>query len=204
MDDNSQDTLRQIEQNDDQLTALRIGNWGFISSDASDYSRLGAAIGNNTHLESFVVALDDEDSLDATNNEFFNGLKRNSSINNLTLYCRNQTLVGGVEHEILKSYQNINNNLTLLCINHAVLNNGGGIAITETLRWCRNLKTINFGENSITDEQLLPMVEAIKGGCKTSLEKLFWMEIGLVMLGATLLPPYLKILIAVYKCLLLR
>ena len=85
----------------------------------------------------------------------------------------NQSLVGGVGHEILKSYQKINNNLTRLCIEHAVLDNGGDNVITETLRWCTNIKLINLGRNNITDEQLLPMIEAIKGGCNTSLEHLF-------------------------------
>ena len=62
MDSKSQKTLRQIEQNDDQMTSLKISSallevdGGFKSSDASDYSRLGAAIGNNTHLKSLDVA----------------------------------------------------------------------------------------------------------------------------------------------------
>ena len=45
MNSNSQDTLRRIEQNDAGLKGLWMGNDGvFKSSDASDYSRLGAAI----------------------------------------------------------------------------------------------------------------------------------------------------------------
>ena len=35
------------------------------------------------------------------------------------------------------------------------------------------IETINLALNNITDEQLLPMIEAIKGGCYTSLEKLY-------------------------------
>jgi len=177
---NSQEILRRIEQNDAQFTELHIGysmfDGRFASSDAGDYSRLGAAIGNNTHLKDLIVAHDDdeeEDSLDATNTEFFDGLKSNSSISDLTLHCRNHTLAGGIGHEILKSYQKINNNLTCLCIQRAVLDNGGGNAITETLRWCRHLKNINLGWNSITDEKLLPMIEAIRGGCYTSLKNLY-------------------------------
>ena len=77
-----------------------------------------------------------------------------------------------VEHEILKSYQKISNNVTRLCINNKVLDNGGGNVITETLRWCTNLKSINLGSNNITDEQLLPMIDAIKGECYSLLEKL--------------------------------
>ena len=121
----------------------------FASSDASDYSRLGAAIGNNIHLKTLDVDLvDEEDPLYAANNEFFNGLKRNSSISVLKLNCNRHILVGGVGQEILKSYQKNNNNLTHLYIQYAVLDNGGGNAITETLRWCRHLKIINLAHNS--------------------------------------------------------
>ena len=181
MNSNSQETLRRIEQNDAQFTELQIGypylDGGFKSRDASDYLRLGAAIGNNTHLKELVVALDidydDDNSLDATNTEFFNGLKRNSSIKILTLDCYGHILIGGAEHEILKSFQKINNNLTRLCINKAVLDNGGDRVIAEALRWCRNIKTINIGDNRITDEHLLPIVEAIRGECHSSLEQLY-------------------------------
>ena len=95
MNSNSQKTLRQIEQNDTELLQCCIGySEEFQSNDASDYSRLGAAIGNNTHLVELIVALDDndEDVLDAANTEFFDGLKRNSSINNLSLYCNYHNL----------------------------------------------------------------------------------------------------------------
>ena len=146
MNGNSQKTLRRIEQNDAGLIKLWIGYSGnvgwFKSSDASDYSRLGAAIGNNNHLTKLRVCLGAIQALDVANEEFFNGIKSNSSINDMELHCRNQTLVGGVEHEILKSYQKISNNLTRLCIYQAVLDNGGDRVIAETLRWCRNLETI--------------------------------------------------------------
>ena len=119
MNSNSQETLRWIEQNDAQFIEFLIGNYGmydgFTSSDASDYSRLGAALGNNTHLIKLTVALhgEEEDPLDIANTEFFDGLKRNSSISNLVFSCNGHNIVG-VGHEILKSYQDNNNNLTRL------------------------------------------------------------------------------------------
>ena len=143
---------------------------GCISIDSSDYSRLGAAIGNNTHLTKLVVVHDAYQALNIANTEFFDGLKRNSSIKNLDLSCALYNLVGGIGHEILKSYQKISNNLTRLCINE-VLVNGGGNVIAETLRWCTNIKNINLVHNSITDEQLLPMIDAIRG--HSLLEKLY-------------------------------
>ena len=52
MDSKSQKTLRRIEQNDYQLTTLRIGSafldGRFVSSDDRDYLRLGAAISGIT------------------------------------------------------------------------------------------------------------------------------------------------------------
>ena len=66
MNNDSQKTLHRIEQNDVSCQAIKLGTSDFYcvfkSSDASHYSRLGAAIGNNTHLETLVVAFDDEDS----------------------------------------------------------------------------------------------------------------------------------------------
>ena len=61
MNSNSQKTLRRIGQNDHELTELCIGysdtDGDFQSNDASDYSRLGAAIGNNNHLTKLLVYL---------------------------------------------------------------------------------------------------------------------------------------------------
>ena len=58
MDKCSQETLRKIEQNDGALKELWIGSYfvsekydgAFNSSSSEDYSRLGAAIGNNTPI----------------------------------------------------------------------------------------------------------------------------------------------------------
>ena len=60
MNSNSQETLRRIEQNDVSCKGLTIGYsgiGGFKSSDAGDYSRLGAAIGDNTHLKKLWMNL---------------------------------------------------------------------------------------------------------------------------------------------------
>ena len=61
MDRLSENTLHRIEQNDDALSELRIGGslskGEFHSSNSDDFSRLGAAIGNNTHLTELIVDL---------------------------------------------------------------------------------------------------------------------------------------------------
>ena len=48
--------LRRVEANDAEYRSLQLYWLGFVSNDAGDYSRLGAAIGNNTHLETLAVA----------------------------------------------------------------------------------------------------------------------------------------------------
>ena len=59
----SQDTLRRIGQNDATLTCLQInhsfvcGPFKFTSRVGNDYSRLGAAIRENTHLKKLDVRL---------------------------------------------------------------------------------------------------------------------------------------------------
>ena len=178
MDRLSENTLRKIEQNDDALKKLWIGrncvrkkfDGAFNSSESQDFSRLGAAIGNNTHLTSLVIDddVDNESALTVTNSEFFDGLKRqNTSIHKLYLGCQNVS--GGVFHEILKVYQDNNNHLTLLSIVGASLQNGGDDIIANTLRRCTNLKEIYLASN-ITDAQLLPIVDAIRGEHHQALE----------------------------------
>ena len=133
--------LRRVEENDETLTGLYIGDDGDIFSD-SDYSQLlGAAIGENTHLKSLTVVLDGI-TLNVTNREFYDGLKQNMSIYELYLDCRSaRNIVSGVGHEILKIYQE-NNNLTRLRIDYADLQNGGNSVITTTLRNCTNLNIL--------------------------------------------------------------
>ena len=85
----SHETLRRVEQNDPSLTKLYLGRDGpqnvhcFFSSDvmtfSKDFSRLGTAIGVNTHLKHLAVALTD------VGNEFVNGLQRNTSICDLVI-----------------------------------------------------------------------------------------------------------------------
>ena len=79
MDQRSQDImLRRIEQNDDTFPSLLIGQRGWNNGDNN--ARLGAAIGNNTHITNLVIDLDDN-SLSVADRGFYDGLKRNSSIN---------------------------------------------------------------------------------------------------------------------------
>ena len=166
--------MRKIEQNDNAAEVL-IGSryvrkksiYAFKSNNSEDYSKLGAAIGNNIHLTTLHVDdVDNESGLIITNSEFFDGLKRNASINKLYLDdCRtyHRIIVGGVDHEILKAYQENSKHLTLIRIGGVSLQNGGDDIIASTLRRCTNLKQIYLYENNMTAAQLLPIVDAIRG-----------------------------------------
>ena len=170
MDRLSENTLHRIEQNDDALSELRIGGslskGEFHSSNSDDFSRLGAAIGNNTHLTELIVDLH-RNSLAVEDRGFYDGLKRNSSIVDLILLGdnsnNNNTIIGGVLHEVLKVYQENSTLLTQISIRICNLVNGGEGAVAATLRRCIYLKCIELINCGITDEQLLPIVEGIRG-----------------------------------------
>ena len=72
MNNKSQETLRRVAQNDPSLTELTLSgnslydndnfnNCGaFYSYSSDDYSTLGSAIANNTHLENLIVTLSED------------------------------------------------------------------------------------------------------------------------------------------------
>ena len=163
MDEQSQETLRMIEQNDASLTRLFLSPTNhlrqnfrcFNSSDARDFSRLGAAIGANTHITTFGVNL----PVTAANGGFYDGLKRNTSINRLDLI--NGNIVDG--NDILKVYQEQNINLIDIRIGHCNLENGGDVIIATTLKKCINLKCFAVALCNMTEEQFMPIVEALRG-----------------------------------------
>ena len=185
MDRRSENTLHKIERNNATWTKLWIGRiyvhnnsvGAFNSSSSEEFSRLGAAIGDNTHLSTLIVAddFDNESALIVTNREFFDGLKQNTSIRELGLVCNyhSRSIVGGVFHQILKAYQENNNHLTSIRIARTRLQNGGDDIIANTLRRHTNLKEIYLLKSNMTGAQLLPIVDAIRGGHHHVLEILY-------------------------------
>ena len=104
MDNHSQEILRRVTQNDPSLTTLSLsdishyyGDDGqFYSDNSDDYSALGVAIANNTHVASLSVILSIRRlQLTVSEREFYDGLKSNSSISNLKLYFGGQNIAGG-------------------------------------------------------------------------------------------------------------
>lgn len=165
---NSQETLLRVEQNDDTLTKLSIGSvdGGF------DFYRLGIAIATNNYITKLWVHLDDSLLRGISDAEFYDGLKQNSSISKLLITCnvisRDLNRAG---RKILEAYQE-NRNLTNISISNAAnLHNGGATQITTTLQCCTNLESIDLFNCNVTPEQILPMVDAMKG--IRSLEQLF-------------------------------
>ena len=168
MDAFDRETLRRIEQNDNTVTKLTFGH-AHNSIGIDHLSRLGASIGVNMHLQELEFDLSRCTSI--TDVDFFNGLKCNSSICKLILRCHgSRNLVdGGVGPELLRAYQENNSHLTHLRLSHIGLQNGGDVAVNTTLRHCTNLRLIMI-TCDINDEQLLPMIEAVRG--HRSLEEL--------------------------------
>lgn len=177
----SQETLRRVELNDSTLTNLQVGDtpiyyvasYGgvFLSSNGDVYSRLGELVGRNAHLTTLDVENvgDELSALELTNSQFFDGFKNNTSIHTVSLDNSRgyeiQTLVGEVGHGILDAYQENGNHLNALHISYYGLQNGGESVVASALRSCVNLKEFGLTYGDITDEQLLPIVESLRGCC---------------------------------------
>ena len=91
----------------------------FNSDDHIDFALLGKYIEGNTHLKKLDIAIDDI-AVDCTSVNFFEALKRNSSIREVMI-AYGYTTQGGVIHKILQGYQ-INSNLT--CLSFPSVHNG--------------------------------------------------------------------------------
>ena len=156
--------LRAVEGNDADDTTLLIGvsrvdGWGFTSSNRDDFTRLGVAIRNNTHIIKLSVVPNAVPSGVEEDEELYDGLKQNSSIHVLTLHeCE---IASAVCLKLLEVFQE-KKNLSKLRIFGGNLQNGGEHILATTLGNCRNISHISLQGCNITDEQLLPMVEAIR------------------------------------------
>ena len=72
---------------------------------------------------------------------FYEGLKQNSSINEMLLWCNYNSIIGGVAHKIPQAYQENNSHLTYLrIITNAGLQNGVIESLLDTLRCCTNIR----------------------------------------------------------------
>ena len=155
--------IRRIGRNDPTLTKLRINKETIFDNDeyesysGNDFMKLGESIGNNTHIKVLCVLLhDDGDDV----SDMVDGLKQNTSIRELGLWSNTNNPEAGVR-QLFEMYQK-KNSLTTLSIQYAIIHPISQV-INNALRLCTNLKHISFGECNMTDNQLLPIVQAIKG-----------------------------------------
>jgi len=175
----SRETLRRIEENDDTLIELGICNNNdvvssvgryFTSRDGADYSTLGSYIERNDNLKTLYMELEDI-RLSVDDRGFFEGIKQTCSIHEFKLsgysergYTEENNPIGEVGCELLKTFQNNSSHLTALHIWACDIGNiEERIIINTTLSSCTNIKWMHFNHNNMTDEQLLPMAEAIRG-----------------------------------------
>jgi len=181
MDAVDKETLRRVEENDAELTHLFIGVDKPLEDDSdypssgpvgvfdstvdSDFSLLGDALEENNHVTSLLVETHHKTALTTGNLCFYGCLKDNSSIHELLLRFsmdnNHQGIVCGVGREVLNAYEN-SSILTRLLIRHSNLQNGGNIFLAHTIRSCSNLQCVSFIYSDISDEQLVPIVEAIR------------------------------------------
>ena len=116
--------------------------------------------------DTYVVDLNDN-ALTVEDRGWYDGLRRNSSIKAVKLFGNildnHNFIIDGVLHEILKVYQENSSHLTTISIRFCNLVNGGDGAIATTLRGCTNLKQIDLSRCGINDEQILPIVEGLRG-----------------------------------------
>ena len=163
MDSHSKETLSRVEQNDSRLTCLILDTpwetdprWGyylgcFNSNLEDDYLVLGKHIENNTHITELRINL-----RIMREQNFLENLVRNSSINNVMLV---DSIDNGLWRSILGVYQH-NNNLTCLdLVNISCHDN----AIADTIKCCTKLRKFTMRGCNITGEQLVQLVENIKG-----------------------------------------
>jgi len=187
---NIQKELQKIEKNNSKVDELVLGDRlfsdtfnrfriklkssgkdvTFNSSDSDDFSSLGAVIAANTHITKLSIAESVITALDVSIKDFYDGLKQNSSINDIFFNCRDQ--LGEVAEGILRVYQENSNQLLRLDILGANLRIGSGhTTLITTLQRCTNLKHIYLYHCNINNRILLRIVEAIRG--HSSLENLY-------------------------------
>ena len=130
---------------------------GFYSIDDDDFSQLGFAIGENTHLESLCVHLDN----DEPNRELLDGLIHNTSISELNINCHDAALIiGGLIFEVLKVYKE-KQTLTEINITRARLVQNGEEEIITAIRNCLNMKCIRVEHCNMPDELFSQMFDAM-------------------------------------------
>ena len=112
-----QELFRRIEQNDDTLKLVWIGNVEGALYNAKDFGRFGASVAGNTNIERLGIDLCEIPSFFEVDRDFFEGLKSNTSIRELSINCGTNNIMRGLGvtgrgicrantiHEVLPAYR---------------------------------------------------------------------------------------------------
>ena len=168
----SNKTLIRLENNDPEMTAVSVinrdhsprhnikSNGCFWLHDGADLSRLGNAIGHNTHLESISLHKSSEWTRDSR--PLFEGIQQNTTM----IYL---WLEGGIGNEI--SSMNIRNLSDMICIYRCDLRGGVAGALVPCIKKCHKLKQIEILNCDIDDDSLNDIASGVRG--LSSLQTLF-------------------------------
>jgi len=186
--DKDKEILKRVQENDPTLTELNIGRGGgifFQRATSSDFSALGAAIRKNTNITKLAIGIHGlaiETQYDYGNSGFSTGLRKNSTIRELSIRCYGNSITGAVS-AVLQAFQT-NNNLTKLEISRVPnldkMTNERKQLIFNTLALCTNLKTIDIildgGETLVPGYTNIKVVgtsqtENFKNECKKIVER---------------------------------
>lgn len=164
--------MNRLVENDPDLAEVVVSNSGFSPSvvrgyfwsiESAELSRLGGAIGKNTHLRCLDFRGNELTNIFAEEDRtlFFKGIKRNASIHYLTMWrC---DLSEGVGREILNEFVANNDNLTTITLYGCDLGSGGARVLTSATKNCANLNGINLLSCRINDDILHDIVHGIRG-----------------------------------------
>ena len=174
------DILLKVEGNDENFTALVLANNNlsteFISNDGNDYINLGQSIAKNTRVQKLRIHLKtmdqqilqikihDTTGVDPMNKGLLGGIKRNTSIFKLYLDSGDINIDHGFGKDILQMYtqEKKKSQLISLSISNVTLKSGAEQIIASTFRSCTQLTNVRLSNSNITDEQLLPIIEAAR------------------------------------------
>jgi len=170
MDEFSETLLSGIEQNQSGYsTRLVLGKNHFNSSEVDDYSTLGEHIKSNTHLTTLEVRIHQSETLRSAavsegcvGRTFFEGLKQNSSIKELTLKS-SVDIVCGVWRPILRSYFQNNNLIRLNIDSISFPDHHIAQSICFALGRCTNLREMKLLNCRMTADQLVPLIVGLRG-----------------------------------------
>mmetsp|Transcript_13925 Transcript_13925/g.25418 ORF Transcript_13925/g.25418 Transcript_13925/m.25418 type:complete len:392 (-) Transcript_13925:168-1343(-) len=181
-------TLSRVEQNDHDLTNLKVSNMGHFAregmgnywpNDSDDLARLCDAIGANTNLQKLDIRSARElADMAANNGTFFEGLKRNSSTNELWL--AGYDLSTGMGHDILNGFVVNNSNLRAIGLNTCTLENGGtAVLLASAVSSCTNLNSIKLNGYYDNDDDILgEFISGIRGLHQLRTLDLHWNNFG--------------------------